>query len=161
MDGLQLHRPDCQTVGFVSSLLISPDYFSNCPVVVVLDPLFFICGEARGQDLDKINLLVCMYVIYCTDAVVTHVGTPDDRIQKLHTYPLLPVSCGRGVPTASKRCYYIKYLPMAHLLANYSSRSFIFFYVYNLSTLTSEKAYWCTLTCQLKPHSLSIIQTIN
>lgn len=66
-------------------------------------------------------------IYHCADAVAMHVGTPDDRIQdpidKQHTCRLLPVSCDLDVPTAPKRCYYIKYLPMALLLAN-SSRSF-------------------------------------
>lgn len=56
-------------------------------------------------------------------------GTPDDRIQdpidKQHTCRLLPVSCDLDVPTAPRRCYYIKYLPMALLLTN-SSHSFSF-----------------------------------
>lgn len=65
MDGLQLLRPDCQTVGFVSSLLSPQTTFQTAQLwwYSILCFLFVERRGEQGQDLDKINLLVCMYVI--------------------------------------------------------------------------------------------------
>lgn len=142
---MNLLQPECQTrmsdcyLCFVASIFEPPDWlpFQTAPVAVARDIFCFII---RG--LDKINqIIIIFFVCICTyihnpviifaDAVVatyifryswrSHTASNRQTAYLSST----PCSCDRGVLTASKRCYYIKYLPMARLLAN-CSRSFLF-----------------------------------